>query len=675
MTSILRQNPLSSPTNLASVTFRVTFTNHVQNVDTADFSLATTGTATGAIGSVVVQSARVYDVVITGVGGNGVLDLNLAAVPPGDIADVVGNLLGSNPVIGTEETYTIDTAAPSLLSFTRQIPATSPTNADTLVFRATFSEGVQNVDSADFTLNGTTTATVTGLTAVNASTYNVTVSGGDLAGLNGTVGLDLAAGQNITDLAGNALPAGEPTIDQTYLLDNTSLGVTSILRQNPLSSPTNLASVTFRVTFTNDVQNVDTADFSLAATGTATGTVNSIVVQSALVYDVVITGLAGDGTLDLNLAPANDIADLLGNPLGSSPGIGTEQTYAVDRVAPSVTISQAAGQSDPSRASSINFRVVFSEAVADFASGDVTVSGTAGATAASITVAVPMDGATYNVAVSGMTSAGTVVIAIAAGVAHDAASNGNAASTNLDNSVRFTFTTSTALTASPNPSAAGQTVIFTATVTSAGGTPTGTVTFREGATALGSGTLNGAGQATFTTGCFPRDPCHHCRIRRGCELRPERLGRRGPSGPGFVGSSDPDARRMGRDFAYDSRGRHRRLPAARKVGELESRVNAAQVTCSPQSQRRFAQKRGRQARAGRTATAPNPWVVLGSAATRRVSRTRRNRCWRDGACVLVDVVRVRNEARTGALEIRRLRTGRCLMSFVASSGLISAGRT
>ncbi len=46
-------------------------------------------------------------------------------------------------------------------------------------------------------------------------------------------------------------------------------------------------------------------------------------------------------------------------------------------------------------------------------------------------------------------------------------------------------------------------MIFTATVTSAGGTPTGTVTFREGATALGSGTLNGAGQATFTTGGLP----------------------------------------------------------------------------------------------------------------------------------------------------------------------------
>jgi hypothetical protein len=43
--------------------------------------------------------------------------------------------------------------------------------------------------------------------------------------------------------------------------------------------------------------------------------------------------------------------------------------------------------------------------------------------------------------------------------------------------------TNTALTSSPNPSAVGQAVTFTATVTSAsgGGTPIGTVTFMDGA--------------------------------------------------------------------------------------------------------------------------------------------------------------------------------------------------
>src|SRR5467141_4044967 len=61
------------------------------------------------------------------------------------------------------------------------------------------------------------------------------------------------------------------------------------------------------------------------------------------------------------------------------------------------------------------------------------------------------------------------------------------------------FPSATTLISSLNPSALGQAVTFTATVTSsATGTPTGTVTFQDGASALGTGTLSG-GTATFTT--------------------------------------------------------------------------------------------------------------------------------------------------------------------------------
>src|ERR1051326_3690134 len=110
-------------------------------------------------------------------------------------------------------------SAPSTTSFTRQTPATTPTNADSLVFRATFSEAVTNVDIADFAVNGTTTATVTNVVTADAGAgllWDVTVSGGDLASFNGVVGLDLSGTQDITHLAGNALPTIEPATDQTY---------------------------------------------------------------------------------------------------------------------------------------------------------------------------------------------------------------------------------------------------------------------------------------------------------------------------------------------------------------------------------------------------------------------------------------------------------------------------
>ncbi|HEV2186879.1 MAG TPA: Ig-like domain repeat protein, partial [Stellaceae bacterium] len=69
--------------------------------------------------------------------------------------------------------------------------------------------------------------------------------------------------------------------------------------------------------------------------------------------------------------------------------------------------------------------------------------------------------------------------------------------------------TSTALTPSANPSTLGSPVTFTATVTpTSGGPPTGSVTFTDvtTATTLGTQTLNGAGQATFTTSSLGLGP-------------------------------------------------------------------------------------------------------------------------------------------------------------------------
>ena len=60
--------------------------------------------------------------------------------------------------------------------------------------------------------------------------------------------------------------------------------------------------------------------------------------------------------------------------------------------------------------------------------------------------------------------------------------------------------TTTVLTVSPATSALGSPVALTATVTGAAGSgPTGTVTFFDGATSIGSGSLNAAGAATMTT--------------------------------------------------------------------------------------------------------------------------------------------------------------------------------
>src|SRR5437667_277896 len=111
-------------------------------------------------------------------------------------------------------------------------------------------------------------------------------------------------------------------------------------------------------------------------------------------------------------------------------------TVSNDITRPTVTINQAASQADPTSTSPINFTAVFSEPVSAFTGAGVTLSGTAGGTK---TATVSGGPSTYNVAVSGMTSSGTVLASIPAGVARDAAGNLNTASTSTDNSVTFTF--------------------------------------------------------------------------------------------------------------------------------------------------------------------------------------------------------------------------------------------
>jgi hypothetical protein len=63
----------------------------------------------------------------------------------------------------------------------------------------------------------------------------------------------------------------------------------------------------------------------------------------------------------------------------------------------------------------------------------------------------------------------------------------------------------TSLTASPGPAAPASPVTLTAAVIGdpAGGAPTGSVTFFNGSTALGTVALDGSGQATFTTSALP----------------------------------------------------------------------------------------------------------------------------------------------------------------------------
>ena len=561
----------ANPTNAASVSWTVTFANSTSGLTSSNFSLVNSGLggapAISSVTPVGGSPAAQWTVTASTGSGNGTLGLNL--VNDSGLAHDVTN----QPYTG--EVYTIDRIPPSTTSFTRQTPATSPTNADTLIFRATFSEDVSGVDTTDFSVSGST-ATATSVSPVSASVYDVTVSGGDLAGLDGTVGINFAPAMNITDLAGNALPNTAPSVNQTYVLDNTPPSTISFTRQTPSASPTNADTLVFRVTFSEGVTGVGTADFAVSGT---TATPSGVATVSASVYDVTVSGgdLASfNGVVGLNFSGAPSIIDQIGNPLpGTEPtldetytvdniapvvnfnstpsdptsqtsynfdfsaneavsgytctlqsglgvlsgpeacvspvtgSVGVDETYTfqvsatdlagnsgnasytwtVETVQPNVSINKAAGQADPANSGPINFTVVFDEPVTDFLTGDVTLGGSTGATTATVSEVLPNDGTTYNVAVSGMTSDGFVTASIAAGKAHDAAGNPNTPSTSGDNSVIYDTAAPTVIVAK----AAGQ-------ADPANSSPINfTVTFSEDVTGFSDAsdvTLSGSAGAT-----------------------------------------------------------------------------------------------------------------------------------------------------------------------------------
>ena len=335
--SIERQSPSSSPTNADSLTWRVTFDEDVKDVDAADFAVGGT-TATLAVSEV--TATTVYDVTASGgdlAGLDATVTLSFAAGQ--DIEDLAGNALAATAPTGTNEPdYAVDNAAPAVTSIGRQSPSSSPTNADSLTWRVTFGEDVTGVDLADFAVSGPTGATLA-VSEVTASTvYDVTASGGDLASLDATVTLSFAAGQDIADLAGNALAATAPTgtNEPDYAVDNTaptlssaSVDGTSLVLTfgEDLAAASGLANGAFTVKRTPQGGNEGTV--SLSGSPSVSGATVTLTLAAALAAtdtDVKVSyAKPGSGTDNrLKDAAGNEVADF------------TDQAVSTTNTAPTV---------------------------------------------------------------------------------------------------------------------------------------------------------------------------------------------------------------------------------------------------------------------------------------------------------------------------------------------------
>jgi cyclophilin family peptidyl-prolyl cis-trans isomerase len=194
------------------------------------------------------------------------------------------------------------------------------------------------------------------------------------------------------------------------------------------ADPTKGDAINFTVVFSEAVTNFVSSGVIISGTaGATTATITGI----GTTYNVAITGMVRDGTVIVSLAPGA-AEDLAGND--SEASTSTDNTVTFNGAVPTVTINQASTQSDPTASTTVHFTVVFSKSMTKFDATDVTLGGTA---SGHLVATVTGSGATYDVAVTGMTGSGTVIATIAAGAAFDAAGNANAASTSTDNIVHF----------------------------------------------------------------------------------------------------------------------------------------------------------------------------------------------------------------------------------------------
>jgi hypothetical protein len=112
--------------------------------------------------------------------------------------------------------------------------------------------------------------------------------------------------------------------------------VSSILRRD--ANPASGDSVNFTLTFSEDVNGVDTSDFSLTTTGVSGAFISSVSCSADTCFVRVNTG-SGNGTIRLNMhSSGTGIQDMAGNPL--SGGFTDGEVYTIDKSGP-LTRNQA----------------------------------------------------------------------------------------------------------------------------------------------------------------------------------------------------------------------------------------------------------------------------------------------------------------------------------------------
>ncbi len=317
-------------------------------------------------------------------------------------------------------------------------------------------------------------------------------------------------------------PGITPTGTLSLQEGNTTLVTLHLSATSSYTFSTNTLSLgthTLTSTYSGDADNANAVSSAVtlvvgqAPTTTAlTSSVNPLTQSSALALNVVVSSdspnlggtvtffdganrlgtatLAGNGTASLNLTTSLSLGQhLLTATYNGDVNHTTSTSTALPELVVQAIASALSSSSNPSPSGG---NIVFT---ASFAGNGVSASGTAifrdGGTLLATVPLTPTGTATY---ATPALAVGTHLIT----VTYSGDSNYAVTTAQLTQTV-VSDTTQVILSASSSSSVYGQSLTFTASVTSDGGAATGTVAFLDGGVNLGSAQLNANQVATFTT--------------------------------------------------------------------------------------------------------------------------------------------------------------------------------
>ena len=419
-----------------------------------------------------------------------------SGTPTGSVVFAVD---GSTIATGTLSGGVASTSISTLAVGTRAVTASYSGDSTYLSSASTTLGQVVNLGASNVALQSslnpsalgqsvTFTATVTPQTGSGAPTSTVTFRDGVTTIGNATLSGGVAA------LTTTALASGPHSITAVYGGDGHYTAATSTAVTQTVQPLTPTVAVTSN---TNPSVTGQLVTFTVTVTGsgaTPTGTA-TVKVDGSPVGSVTLA--AGAGTLTVAISAT-----------GSSRSVTAQ--YAGDSNYGAVS-SPALGQTVNAAATTLGLSASSNPALSGtsvtFTATPVVTAPSQGAPSGSVTFSDggnpigtgTLSGGTATFSTSTLAVGPHNITAAYAGTAAFAAS----ASSPLSETISSTGT-STQLSSSANPVVLGQSVTLTATVSSGGGpTPQGTLIFYNGATQIGTASLNGSGIGSFSTAALP----------------------------------------------------------------------------------------------------------------------------------------------------------------------------